>query len=171
MNPQRASVVIAYVLAIPYETLSLFISIIEATRTLRSKKQNIKEDKWLMLWSMTSLLLFQTCLIITFLHKTEDICTKTYWMGSVGWVAAQWSTTNYQTRRLQYCFHTQFKSTSVESLGYPNKIFYGLYVWGSILLFICCLYFPNSAYNVIDHGPYGCQIDFKPGFFYVSLDL
>ena len=164
MNCQRASVIIAYVMGIVYLAISIFVSIIEVKRTFRPKKQNIKEDKWLNLWSMCSIVLFQTCMIFALLHKTQHICTKTYWMGSIAWISAQYTFTIMQTARLQYTFHTQFRSTPVESLGYPNILFYSIYCFGTLELLSCYLYFPSFAYTVINHGTYGCQMDFQPGF-------
>ena len=164
MNPQSASVIIAYTLAIGYMLISWILYVVEAKRSL-CPKHNIKEDNWLNVWSNLSIALFQMCMILGLLHKTAGVCTDTYWMGTIIWIAANYALTNFQTRRLQYTFHSQFKSTSVESLGYPNKLFYGLYAFGTLLLSICVFYFPIYAYDVKDHGSYGCQIEFQSGFF------
>ena len=168
MDPQSASVVISYVLSISFLiSTHLIILPMEIKRTYFLKNKS-KEDIWLNIWCITSIILFGFCMLLALLHKTPEICMETYYLGTIVWTTAQCTLTMFQTRRLQYTFHTQFKSTSVESLGYSQKIFSILYIFGTLLPISCYFYFPFFAYNIINHGIHGCQMLFKPGFFIIG---
>lgn len=145
---RRVSFVIAFCLSSYVLKKELFNRRREKSSAV-SSNSNIYQ-KLLNLWSLLTMILM---LFIPFLFLIgtlpSNICEYVWRLGNISWLSSRITLTFYQISRLQYCFLD--KQIHSKKYGYPQCLFYLLYLIGIICGLYTCLFWwfiPNDTYDI-----------------------